>query len=103
MSRHRKRAASVHVQERSRDYRCNLWRGHVHRPTTTGVSGGITGSGIASPAEVDALLCDLADAVLGVCVWLVAEHLHPLPSHTLLTAVFTDHVKLTNLILKERD
>lgn len=55
-----------------------------------------------SPGEVDAFLGHLAGPVLGVRVRLVTEHLHPLSSPALLTAVFADHIQLTDLILKER-
>lgn len=40
--------------------------------------------------------------MLGVVIWLVLDHLHPLPTFTLFVTVFTDHVQLANPILQDR-
>lgn len=55
------------------------------------------------PAEVDSLLGHLSGAVLGVNVWLVLHHLHPLPAAALLAAVLTNHVELPDPVLEGGD
>lgn len=54
------------------------------------------------PVQVDAFLRQLSPAVLGVIVWLVLHHLHPVPSIALLTAVLADHVELADPVLGAR-
>lgn len=40
--------------------------------------------------------------MLGVLVWLILDHFHPLPAFALLMTVFTDHIQLANAVLKDR-
>lgn len=55
------------------------------------------------PAEVDSFLGQLPRSVLGVIIWLIPHHLHPLSPTTLLTAVLTDHVQLPNPVLEPEE
>lgn len=56
-----------------------------------------------SLVEVDSFLGELSRAVLRVFVGLVLDHLHALPTLTLLVAVFADHVELTDPVLKGQE
>lgn len=55
------------------------------------------------PAQVDSLLSQLSQSILGVSIWLIPYHLHPLSPTTLLTAVLTDHVQLPNPVLEPEE
>lgn len=57
---------------------------------------------IHSLVEVDSFLSELSWSVLGVLIWLVLDHLHPLPTFTLFMTVFADHIQLTNPVLKDK-
>lgn len=52
--------------------------------------------------EVDSFLCELARSMLRILVGLVLHHLHTFSTFTLLMTVFTDHVQLTNPVLKDK-
>lgn len=55
------------------------------------------------PVEVDSFLCELSLAMLRVFIWFILDHLNPFPSITLLVTVFTDHVKLPNPVLQDKN
>lgn len=56
-----------------------------------------------SLVEVDPFLGELSRAVLRVFVRLVLDHLHALPTLTLLVAVLADHVELTDPVLQGQE